>query len=313
MRNLLWSGVVCLVGLVGCRGWESEKPPVHLIPNMDTQEKGKSYRKDTTGLFEDGRMMRPPVAGTVARGQLNEDDAFFQGFDEDDEPVQDFPASILGDDGAPKPEVIARGGLRFRIYCSPCHGPNGEGDGTVTTAKGLLVAPPSMLSERVTTLVNGKLYGAIAYGVNVPNMSSYAAQIPVEDRWAISAWVRDLQRKKDPQQPWNPGAIKAPVITTASAASGAILYKSKVCFSCHSIDGSRLVGPSFKGIYGRVEKVAAGVGGPVSEIKADDAYLIESIKQPMAKIVDGYPPAMPVIALSDLELESLILYMKSLN
>lgn len=297
---------MCLVGLAGCRGWESDKPPVHLIPNMDTQEKGKAYRKDTTGLFEDGRTMRAPVEGTVALGQLGEDDAFHKGLNEKGEPTEAFPASIM-EDGAPKADVIARGGLRFRIYCTPCHGPNGEGDGTVNVAKGLMVAPPSMLSERVKTLVNGKLFGAMTYGVNAPNMSSYAAQIPVEDRWAISAYVRDLQRQKDPEQPWSPGAVKEDVVLVASAEAGAKLYKSKICFSCHSIDGSRLVGPSFKGLYGRVEKTSAG------EVKADDAYITESILQPMAKIVDGYPPAMPVINLTPLEIQSVIAYVKTLN
>ena len=61
------------VALTGCRGWETENRPVHLIKNMDTQEKGKAYRRDTTGLFADGRMMRAPVEGTVAQGQLADD------------------------------------------------------------------------------------------------------------------------------------------------------------------------------------------------------------------------------------------------
>jgi cytochrome c oxidase subunit 2 len=125
--------------------------------------------------------------------------------------------------------------------------------------------------------------------------------------------VRDLQRQKDSNIPWEVGEEKVAAVTVASAEVGAKLYKSKTCFGCHSVDGSRLVGPTFKGIYGRVEKVSAGVGGPVSEIKADEAYLRESILQPMAKIVDTFPPAMPVIALEPLELESLILYMKTLN
>ena len=306
MRNLLWSGVVCLVGLVGCRGWESDKPPVHLIPNMDTQEKGKSYRKDTTGLFEDGRMMRAPVEGTVAIGQLNEDDTYFKGLDDTGEPVKTFPASFL-EDGAPKADVIARGGQRFRIYCTPCHGPTGEGDGVVNVAKGLMLPPPSMLSERVKTLVNGKLFGAMTYGVNAPNMASYAAQIPVEDRWAISAWVRDLQRQKDPSQSWNPGGIDMGNMTVATAENGEKVYKGKTCVTCHSLDGSKLVGPSFKGLFGRLEKTSAG------EVKVDEAYLTESIVAPMAKVVEGYPPAMPAIALKQVEIDSVIAFIKAQN
>jgi len=310
MRNLLWSGVVCLVGLVGCRGWESDKPPVHLIPNMDTQEKVKSYRKDTTGLFEDGRAMRAPVEGTVALGQLDEDETYFKGTDEKGEYVIGFPAAIKGDDGAPKADVIARGQQRFKIYCTPCHGPNGEGDGLVNVAKGLLVPPPSMHSERVRELFNGKVYAAMAVGVNNGNMSSYAAQIPVEDRWAIVAFVRDLERQKDPNQKWEPdGETGGPPVDdkVASAALGQKLHKGKGCNACHSLDGSKLVGPSFKGLWGRSEKTSAG------DVTVDLAYVTESIRQPMAKIVEGYPPAMPAANLTDLEIESITKYFETLK
>lgn len=309
MRNLLWSGVVCLVGLVGCRGWESDKPPVHLIPNMDTQEKVKSYRKDTTGLFEDGRTMRAPVEGTVALGQLDEDDTFFKGIDEKGEHVLALPATVKGDDGAPKADVIARGKERFKIYCTPCHGPNGDGDGLVNTTKGLLVPPPSMHSDRVKELKNGKLYAAIAVGVNNGNMASYAAQIPVEDRWAIVAFVRDLERQKDPNVSWEPGGDVGPPVdlTKASADLGKKLYKDKGCNACHSLDGSKLVGPSFKGLWGRTEKTSAG------DVTVDLAYVAESIRAPMAKIVEGYPPAMPAANLTDLEIESITKYFETLK
>ncbi|MDP1917478.1 MAG: c-type cytochrome [Myxococcales bacterium] len=309
MRNLLWSGVVCLVGLVGCRGWESDKPPVHLIPNMDTQEKVKSYRKDTTGLFEDGRTMRAPVEGTVALGQLDEDDTFFKGTDEKGEYVLALPATVKGDDGAPKADVIARGKERFKIYCTPCHGPNGDGDGLVNTTKGLIVPPPSMHSDRVKELKNGRLYAAIAVGVNNGNMASYAAQIPVEDRWAIVAFVRDLERQKDPNVSWEPGGDVGPPVdlTKASADLGKKLYKDKGCNACHSLDGSKLVGPSFKGLWGRTEKTSAG------DVTVDLAYVAESIRAPMAKIVEGYPPAMPAANLTDLEIESITKYFETLK
>lgn len=309
MRNVLWSGVVCLVGLVGCRGWESDKPPVHLIPNMDTQEKVKSYRKDTTGLFADGRSMQAPVEGTVALGQLNDDDAWFKGTDEKGEFVIKLPAAIKGDDGAPKPEVIARGKERFKIYCTPCHGPNGDGDGVVNTTKGLLVPPPSMHSERVRELFNGKLYAAMAVGVNNGNMASYAAQIPVEDRWAIVAFVRDLERQKDGNQSWEPGGDAGPPVDdkVASADLGKKLYKTKGCNACHSLDGSKLVGPSFKGVWGKTEKTSAG------DVVVDLAYVTESIRTPMAKVVDGYPPAMPPAVVTDIEAESIAKFFETLK
>lgn len=309
MRNVLWSGVVCLVGLVGCRGWESDKPPVHLIPNMDTQEKVKSYRKDTTGLFEDGRMMRAPVDGTVAIGQLNEDDAVFKGTDEKGEYVVAFPASVKGDDGAPRAEVLARGKDRFKVFCTPCHGPNGDGDGVVNTSKGLLVPPPSMHSERVRELLNGKVFAAMTVGVNNGNMPSHAAQIPVDDRWAIVAYVRELERQKDGNQPWEPtGAPPVAVDTSKPTAElGKALYKSKGCNACHSLDGSALVGPTFKGLWGKTEKTSAG------DVVVDLAYVTESIREPMAKIVVGYPPAMPPAVVTDIEVESIAKFFETLK
>ena len=68
-------------GLMGCRGGKSSEPPVHLNPNMDHQDKYKSYRKST--FFKDGRTMRTPPANTVARGKLRADDALWKGIDKD--------------------------------------------------------------------------------------------------------------------------------------------------------------------------------------------------------------------------------------
>lgn len=306
MRNLLWSGAVVVLGLTGCRGWESEKPPVHLIANMDTQEKGKAYRKDDTGLFADGRMMRPPVEGTVAIGQLNDDDAYFKGTDEKGEYVVKFPASIRNDDGSPKAEAIARGKERFKIFCTPCHGPNGDGDGVVNVSKGLLVPPPSMHSERVRDLFNGKVYAAMANGVNNGNMASYAAQLSVDDRWAVVAYIRDLERQKDSSAMWEPGGGPGPD-PNDPVAVGTALYKTKGCNACHSLDGSKLVGPTFKGLWGKTEKTSAG------EVVVDLAYLAESIRTPLAKVVDGYAPAMPPNNLSDAEIEKISKLLESLK
>jgi hypothetical protein len=70
MRAFLFAAAGLVVAFSGCRGWESDQPPIHLIPNMDTQEKGRPYRRDNSGVFADGQMMRLPVVGTVARGEV---------------------------------------------------------------------------------------------------------------------------------------------------------------------------------------------------------------------------------------------------
>ncbi|HEY0882351.1 MAG TPA: cytochrome c, partial [Archangium sp.] len=203
----------------GCRGWETQERPVHLIKNMDTQEKGKAYRRDSTGLFADGRMMRLPVEGTVAQGQLGDDVLFEDGVDEKGEPSKEFGTGV-----EEKMDLfVSRGQSRYQIYCAPCHGPNLDGLGTVagTALDGgprLLVAPPSLHSERIAKeMVVGKIYSAIKNGVNNGNMPSYAAQIPVEDRWAIVAYVKSEQMKKDSTVPLKPGGIVLEAVTAATA------------------------------------------------------------------------------------------------
>ena len=83
---------VLALALNGCRGWTSDKPPVHLNPNMDTQEKAKAFRK--SGFFADGLAMRLPVEGTVAQGFLREDDTLSRGLGSDGQPALDFPAGL---------------------------------------------------------------------------------------------------------------------------------------------------------------------------------------------------------------------------
>lgn len=299
------------LALTGCRGWETEERPVHLIKNMDTQEKGKAYRRDTTGLFADGRMMRPPVEGTVAQGELAEDLLWEEGLGEDGQPTKAFPENVKAEDGLEA--QTARGENRYRIYCAPCHGVALDGKGPVAGAAldggpRLTVPPPDLHQERIAKdMVVGKLYAAIRNGVNDGNMPSYAAQIPVADRWAIVMYLKQAQLKKGSADQLEPGGIVAEVVTEATVAAGEKLYKAKGCNACHSVDGSKIVGPTFKGLWGKTEKTSGG------EVTVDLAYLTESILQPMAKITEGYPPAMPPQQLNELEIKSVALYIESLK
>lgn len=303
---------VTVMALTACRGWETENRPIHLIKNMDTQEKGKAYRRDSTGLFADGRMMRAPVEGTVAQGQLGEDDLWELGVDEKGEPSKEWPASVA-EGGKFKDGIVERGENRYAIYCTPCHGSLLDGKGLVAGlaldgGPRLTVAPADLHSERVAKdMVVGKIYSAIRNGVNASNMPSYAAQIPVADRWAIAAYVKAQQMKKDPSIPITSGGLAVVVVNKADAETGALLYKSKGCNACHSIDGAKIVGPTFKGLWGREEETSAG------KVTVDAAYVKESILNPMAKIVNGFPPAMPPQVLTDLEIESIALYMQTLK
>lgn len=94
------------------------------------------------------------------------------------------------------------------------------------------------------------------------------------------------------------------------AEQGAALYSTKGCVACHSVDGSRRVGPSWKGVYGSKEELESG-----KSVEVDENYIRESIVEPQAKVVKGYPPSMPTFKglLSDQEINALIAYIKSLK
>jgi mono/diheme cytochrome c family protein len=172
-----------LIGLVvvaaGCRGATSEDPPIHLIGDMDWQQ--KYLPEQASPLFPDGRAMRPLVEGTVAQGQLREDDAYWRGKQQDGTFLANVPIEV---DEA----TIRRGEDRFNIYCTPCHDKTGSGHGMVV--KRGYPLPIDLTSDRVRTMPDGEIFNVITNGVR--NMPSYKKQIPVEDRWKIVTWVRTL-------------------------------------------------------------------------------------------------------------------------
>ena len=104
-------------------------------------------------------------------------------------------------------------------------------------------------------------------------------------------------------------ALEVPTeLPDGDANAGAAIYAGKgICFTCHSLDGSALIGPSFKGIFGRAEHLEGG-----EEITVDEDYLYESIKSPNTKVVKGFAPSMPTMPLSDQEVADLIAYLKTL-
>ncbi|PRP98312.1 hypothetical protein ENSA5_30450 [Enhygromyxa salina] len=205
--------VVLAGSLTGCWGNRSEEPPVHIIWNMDFQARWDAQEK--TDMFEDGRIMRAPVEGTVARGFLKEDDLLWRGRGFDGRLADELPASIELD-----AELLERGRERYDIYCSPCHDHSGRGQGPTTLrGGGFKVAPANLHQERLLPMPLGYFYEIITEG-KMPNMLPYAAQIPVEDRWAIAVWVRALQiygKDKD----WA-GAVVAADASDAPDPSGAV-------------------------------------------------------------------------------------------
>jgi len=167
--------------LAGCQGMPSEKPPVHVNPNMDWQDRFNA--QEANPFFEDNRADRQPVEGTVSRGNLQANIAYYQGIENNGAFVDKIPASVSA-------EMIMRGKERFNIYCSMCHGGTGAGNGIITNYG--IVRPPSFYDDRIVNMPDGEIYSAIYNGVRT--MSSYRHQVPVEDRWAIVSYIRTLQR-----------------------------------------------------------------------------------------------------------------------
>jgi mono/diheme cytochrome c family protein len=147
--------------------------------DMHNQPKYIPLREST--FFPDDRSARPLVEGTVARGHLRDDDLLYTGkVNGADTTVFPFPVDATG---------MARGRDRFDVFCSPCHGRTGEGDGMVVL-RGYR-RPPSLHQDRLRAAAAGHFFDVITNGFGA--MPDYAVQIKAEDRWAIVAYVRALQ------------------------------------------------------------------------------------------------------------------------
>jgi mono/diheme cytochrome c family protein len=168
------------------RATHSRLPRVHPIQGMDNQGRFKSQQVNP--LFADARAERPPVAGTIARGRLPSEDGARLGI-HDGAWVEAFPVPVTD-------TLVRRGQERYGIYCSPCHGLAGFGDGMVAVRadrlqEGTWVPPTSLHDATVLARPVGHLYNSITNGIRT--MPSYAPQIGEGDRWAVVAYVRALQ------------------------------------------------------------------------------------------------------------------------
>lgn len=141
---------------------------------------------EPSDFFQNDHMAsRPVVAHTVARGHLDADQAFFTG-KQGTNLVESFPFPITR-------EVLERGRERFDIYCSPCHGRTGDGNGMVVQRG--FPAPPSYHIDRLRQAPAGHFYEVITHGYGI--MYSYATRVAPSDRWAIAAYIRVLQKSHD--------------------------------------------------------------------------------------------------------------------
>ncbi len=218
-KALVWSVIFAVVLaplppllIARMRQIKSESPPIHIIQDMDLQSKYPPQA--ASPLFDDGRAMRPPVAGTIAVGGLRDDEHFYAGYrnrqQEGDQPKEPeyfttFPVQVT-ERPDELDDLIERGRQRYDIFCAPCHGLIGDSRGTVAlrAARGNhpnWATPTSLHSGDVRKISPGKLFATITDPGQIPSrtvrkMPAYGPQIPAMDRWAIVLYVRALQRSQ---------------------------------------------------------------------------------------------------------------------
>lgn len=148
---------------------------------QDMHDQPRFEALEASDFFDDGRSARPYVRGTVARGSLRHDDHFYTGR-VDGELVETLPFELTR-------EHLERGRERFDIFCSPCHGGLGNGEGMIVQ-RGFR-RPPSFHEDRLREMPIGHFYDVISNGFGT--MKDYSSRVAPEDRWAIAAYIRALQ------------------------------------------------------------------------------------------------------------------------
>ena len=186
MRTLRIAGLlVGIAALAGCRIDMHVQPKVLPLSHSD--------------FFEDGRGSRSLVPGTIARGQLRDDPYLYTGMiDGKPGDMMPFPATR---------EVLERGRERFNIYCAPCHSRLGDGNGMIVQ-RGFR-RPPSYHTPAMRQAPLGHFFDVMTNGFGA--MPDYSSQVPVNDRWAIAAYIRVLQLSQ------NAGEADLPPGTTAQS------------------------------------------------------------------------------------------------
>jgi mono/diheme cytochrome c family protein len=168
--------------LAGCSGVQRD-PPIQVWDDMKQQPKFHPQGENDLPFLSYGRDARRPPEGTVARGHMTEQTAYFTGM-EGDLYVGKSPVPLT-------PALLHLGQMKFNTYCQPCHDKTGSGQGIVP-AHIPTWQPSNLTEDRVVQFADGDIFNVITNGRR--SMPPYRFQIAVEDRWAIIAYVRALQR-----------------------------------------------------------------------------------------------------------------------
>ena len=195
MRAFLLIFVVCVlavVGVAGRRGALSRKTPLYVFPDMRRQLKLRP--QEPNAFFANGVSSQLPVPGTIARGKPiqaaggpvypYEDSPVFTGCATDTTNfVENNPLAVNA-------WLLERGRQRFTIYCSPCHGQEADGNG-ITRKLGAMAVVANLHDKRIVEMPDGEIFNTITFGKNL--MGAYGPNVPVEDRWAVIAYLRAVQ------------------------------------------------------------------------------------------------------------------------
>ena len=172
MTNLRWLSAVSLLAVIA----------VISACRQDMHDQPRFKPQARNDFFPDLRAAREPMDGTVARGQLHDDTYFYTG-KIGNNPGEAFPFPVTQ-------QVLERGQQRYNIFCAPCHSRVGDGKGMIPS-RGFSRMPPSYHIERLQKAPAGYFFDVITNGLGI--MQGYSAQIPAQDRWAITAYIRALQ------------------------------------------------------------------------------------------------------------------------
>ncbi len=168
--SLFAIAALCALSFAGCNN----------TLRQDMANQPRQNPLSPSDFFADGRSERPVVENTVVRGSIQDDSLFVP------KESNAFPLPLTV-------ELLQRGEQRYGIYCTPCHGIQGDGMGMVAMRG--MKHPPSYHQERLRNVPNGYLYDVITNGFGA--MYGYSAQIPPRDRWAIVAYLRALQLSRN--------------------------------------------------------------------------------------------------------------------
>jgi len=181
-----------VVGIAGFRGGMSRKPPIEIFPDMNRQLKLRP--QEANGFFPNGVSSQLPPPGTIARSEpVRTVSGPVYSFE--DSPVNTGRLTGTTNFVATNPlpvnmVLLQRGRERFDIYCAPCHGRLGDGNG-ITKKLGLMPAVANLHDPRIVEMTDGEIFNTITHGKST--MAAYGPMMPAQDRWAVIAYLRALQ------------------------------------------------------------------------------------------------------------------------